>query len=118
MPDGDGTHIHIFESSQLAGSDVRALLYYLPHTNGNHAEREHLAVPSLGEACSPRTDSSALTVFSNLPVTLTAPSFQCLPNLSDEKKKKRLFVKIKNYGPHTESITSDFLRVSLCNLYV
>lgn len=91
-------HSHL-ESSQLAGSDVRALLYYLPHTNGNHAEREHLAVPSLGEACSPRTDSSALTVFSNLPVTLTAPSFQCLPNLSDEKKKKDYLLKSKIMVP-------------------
>ena len=56
-------------------------------------------------------DSSALTILSNLPLTLTAPSFQSLPNSSEEKKKKtRLFVKITNYGPHTESITSDFLR--------
>ena len=31
MPDGNGTHIHIFESSQLEGSYVGDLLYVYIH---------------------------------------------------------------------------------------
>ena len=31
MPDGDGTYIHIFESSQLEGSYVGDLLYIYIH---------------------------------------------------------------------------------------
>ena len=30
-PDVDGTHVHIFESSQLEGSYVGDLLYFNPH---------------------------------------------------------------------------------------